>query len=91
MVPLVVLEEGSYEKDVLMYVNLGVPQMVGGKSVVQISRRTYAFRYLWLCVCKRAIALEFIVLGRTHGSCGLGARRTEKERGQRGAITSGAQ
>lgn len=30
MIPLVVLEEGSYEKDVLIYVNLGVPQMVGG-------------------------------------------------------------
>ena len=28
---MVVLEEGSYEKDVLMYINLGVPQMVGGR------------------------------------------------------------
>lgn len=30
-IPLVILEEGSYEKDVLFYVNLGEPQMVGGK------------------------------------------------------------
>lgn len=30
MIPLVVMEEGSYEKDVLLYINLGVPQMVGG-------------------------------------------------------------
>lgn len=30
MIPLAVLEEGSYEKDVIMYINLGVPQMVGG-------------------------------------------------------------
>lgn len=29
-IPLVILEEGSYEKDVLFYVNLGEPQMVGG-------------------------------------------------------------
>lgn len=29
-IPLVILEEGSYEKDVLLYVNLGEPQMVGG-------------------------------------------------------------
>lgn len=32
MIPLIVLEEGSYEKDVLVYINLGVPQMVGGMS-----------------------------------------------------------
>lgn len=31
IIPLVILEEGSYEKDVLLYVNLGEPQMVGGK------------------------------------------------------------
>lgn len=30
IIPLVILEEGSYEKDVLMYVNIGEPQMVGG-------------------------------------------------------------
>lgn len=30
IIPLVILEEGSYEKDVLLYVNLGEPQMVGG-------------------------------------------------------------
>ncbi|XP_055696022.1 sodium/calcium exchanger 1 isoform X2 [Lutzomyia longipalpis] len=37
MIPLVVLEEGSYEKDVLLYVNLGEPQMVGDElaSLVQ--------------------------------------------------------
>lgn len=29
-IPLVIIEEGSYEKDVLFYVNLGEPQMVGG-------------------------------------------------------------
>ncbi|CAO1425502.1 unnamed protein product [Diamesa serratosioi] len=29
-IPLVILEEGSYEKDVLLYVNLGPPQMIGG-------------------------------------------------------------
>ncbi|XP_055696023.1 sodium/calcium exchanger 1 isoform X3 [Lutzomyia longipalpis] len=33
MIPLVVLEEGSYEKDVLLYVNLGEPQMVGASLV----------------------------------------------------------
>jgi solute carrier family 8 (sodium/calcium exchanger) len=32
IIPLVILEEGSYEKDVLLYVNLGEPQMVGGKN-----------------------------------------------------------
>lgn len=31
IIPLVILEEGSYEKDVLFYVNIGEPQMVGGK------------------------------------------------------------
>lgn len=31
-IPLVILEEGSYEKDVLLYVNIGEPQMVGGKN-----------------------------------------------------------
>lgn len=31
-IPLVILEEGSYEKDVLLYVNIGEPQMVGGKK-----------------------------------------------------------
>lgn len=36
MIPLVVLEEGSYEKDVLLYVNLGEPQMVGGKIIAFI-------------------------------------------------------
>jgi hypothetical protein len=30
IIPLVILEEGSYEKDVLFYVNLGEPQMIGG-------------------------------------------------------------
>ncbi|XP_059610533.1 sodium/calcium exchanger 1 [Phlebotomus argentipes] len=37
MIPLVILEEGSYEKDVLLYVNLGEPQMVGDElaSLVQ--------------------------------------------------------
>lgn len=30
-IPLVILEEGSYEKDVLLYVNIGEPHMVGGK------------------------------------------------------------
>jgi solute carrier family 8 (sodium/calcium exchanger) len=29
VIPLVILEEGSYEKDVLFYVNLGEPEMVG--------------------------------------------------------------
>ncbi|XP_055697182.1 sodium/calcium exchanger 1 isoform X3 [Phlebotomus papatasi] len=33
MIPLVILEEGSYEKDVLLYVNLGEPQMVGASMV----------------------------------------------------------
>ncbi|GAB0087601.1 uncharacterized protein DMENIID0001_019290 [Sergentomyia squamirostris] len=32
MIPLMILEEGSYEKDVLLYVNLGEPQMVGERS-----------------------------------------------------------
>lgn len=32
-IPLIILEEGSYEKDVLFYVNLGEPQMVGGKII----------------------------------------------------------
>lgn len=31
IIPLVILEEGSYEKDVLFYVNIGEPQMIGGK------------------------------------------------------------
>lgn len=31
VIPLVILEEGSYEKDVLLYVNIGEPNMVGGK------------------------------------------------------------
>lgn len=30
------MEEGSYEKDVLLYVNLGEPQMVGGKYINSI-------------------------------------------------------
>lgn len=63
-IPLIVLEEGSYEKDVLMYINLGVPQMVGGMCLVQISCSTYAFGYSWFVFVNRAISLEFIVLGR---------------------------
>lgn len=33
-IPLIILEEGSYEKDVLFYVNLGEPQMVGGNTLI---------------------------------------------------------
>lgn len=36
-IPLVILEEGSYEKDVLFYVNLGEPQMVGGNVLKLIT------------------------------------------------------
>lgn len=36
-IPLIIIEEGSYEKDVLFYVNLGEPQMVGGKISIYIS------------------------------------------------------
>ncbi|KAG5669770.1 hypothetical protein PVAND_000064 [Polypedilum vanderplanki] len=32
-IPLVILEEGSYEKDVLFYVNLGEPQMIGAQQI----------------------------------------------------------
>lgn len=35
-IPLVILEEGSYEKDVLLYVNLGEPQMVGGNILFSL-------------------------------------------------------
>lgn len=34
------MEEGSYEKDVLLYVNIGEPQMVGGKLI--------CFIFAWL-------------------------------------------
>lgn len=34
-IPLIIIEEGSYEKDVLLYANLGEPQMVGGNCYVQ--------------------------------------------------------
>ncbi|XP_031629723.1 sodium/calcium exchanger 1 isoform X2 [Contarinia nasturtii] len=34
-IPLVILEEGSYEKDVLLYVNLGEPQMVGANAITE--------------------------------------------------------
>ncbi|XP_070493895.1 sodium/calcium exchanger Calx isoform X2 [Chironomus tepperi] len=33
VIPLVILEEGSYEKDVLFYVNIGEPQMVGAQQI----------------------------------------------------------
>lgn len=33
VIQLTILEEGSYEKDVLLYVNIGEPQMVGGKLI----------------------------------------------------------
>ena len=36
VIPLVILEEGSYEKDVLFYVNIGEPQMVGGKFKIVV-------------------------------------------------------
>lgn len=38
MIQLVIVEEGSYEKDVLLYVNLGELQMVEGKLISQDSR-----------------------------------------------------
>lgn len=40
-IPLIILEEGSYEKDVLFYVNLGEPEMVGGK------RRVTSVAFAW--------------------------------------------
>ncbi|CRL05215.1 CLUMA_CG018329, isoform A [Clunio marinus] len=35
-IPLVILEEGSYEKDVLFYVNIGEPQMIGVSFLTDI-------------------------------------------------------
>lgn len=54
IIPLVILEEGSYEKDVLFYVNLGEPQMVGGKIfAVQIHalRAPYSETFQWNFNC----------------------------------------
>lgn len=31
-IPLHIIEEDSYEKDVLFYVNLGDPELLGGKN-----------------------------------------------------------
>lgn len=41
-IPLIILEEGSYEKDVLFYVNIGEPTMIGGKfyDVLRVVRPT---------------------------------------------------
>ncbi|KAL1401143.1 hypothetical protein pipiens_006844 [Culex pipiens pipiens] len=35
-IQLVIIEEGSYEKDVLLYVNLGEPQQVGDDELTGI-------------------------------------------------------
>jgi hypothetical protein len=36
-IPLTIIEEDSYEKDVLFYVQLGEPQMSGGKISINVS------------------------------------------------------
>lgn len=48
-IPLNIIEEDSYEKDVLFYVNLGDPQMVGGNFFIRVDleRSLGSFRYVY--------------------------------------------
>lgn len=58
---MVILEEGSYEKDVLFYVNLGEPQMVGGKVLLYFGI-FYFFSHKFIIVSFRFDSIRSVFL-----------------------------
>lgn len=73
MIPLVILEEGSYEKDVLFYVNLGEPQMVGG-NVLKLITCIHTYTNIELYFPMNSYKTKWIVKSHRSAQSRVGAR-----------------